>query len=74
MITVSVHEAKANLSTLLRAVEQRGERVIILKHGVAIAEIIPLPHEKRTQVHPELKDIKILYNPTETTESEWESA
>lgn len=72
MISVSIHEAKTNLSALIRAIEQRGEKVIILRHGVAVAEIIPVPHGKRTQVHDELKKIKILYDPTEPTGDEWE--
>lgn len=36
----SVHEAKTNLSRLLEAV-QRGERVIITRHGKPAAELIP---------------------------------
>lgn len=36
----SVHEAKTNLSKLLEAVE-RGERVIITRHGVPAAELVP---------------------------------
>ncbi len=36
----SVHEAKTNLSKLLAAV-QRGERVIITRHGVPTAELVP---------------------------------
>ncbi len=36
----SVHEAKTNLSKLLEAV-QRGERVIITRHGVPAAELVP---------------------------------
>lgn len=36
----SVHEAKTNLSRLLEAVE-RGERVVITRHGVPAAELVP---------------------------------
>jgi prevent-host-death family protein len=36
----SVHEAKTHLSRLLEAVE-RGERVIITRHGIPAAELIP---------------------------------
>lgn len=36
----SVHEAKTNLSKLLEAVA-RGERVVITRHGVPAAELIP---------------------------------
>ncbi len=37
---VSVHEAKTNLSKLLEAVG-RGDRVIITRHGVPTAELVP---------------------------------
>lgn len=37
---VSVHEAKTHLSRLLEAVE-RGERVIITRHSVPAAELVP---------------------------------
>ena len=36
----SVHEAKTNLSRLLEAVE-RGERVVITRHGIPTAELVP---------------------------------
>ena len=36
----SVHEAKTNLSRLIEAVE-RGERVVITRHGVPAAELVP---------------------------------
>ena len=36
----SVHEAKTNLSKLLEKVS-RGERVIITRHGIPTAELIP---------------------------------
>lgn len=36
----SVHEAKTNLSRLLEAVA-RGERVVITRHGIPAAELIP---------------------------------
>ncbi len=38
---VSVHAAKTNLSRLLEAVE-RGERVVISRHGVPTAELVPV--------------------------------
>lgn len=36
----SVHEAKTNLSKLLERVS-RGERVVITRHGVPAAELVP---------------------------------
>ena len=38
---ISVHAAKTNLSRLLEAVE-RGERVVIARHGVPAAELVPV--------------------------------
>jgi prevent-host-death family protein len=37
---VSVQEAKTHLSKLLEAVA-RGERVVITRHGVPVAELVP---------------------------------
>jgi len=39
MINVNIHEAKTNLSALVRAVEERGETVILQRHGKPVAEI-----------------------------------
>jgi prevent-host-death family protein len=39
MINVNIHEAKTSLSALVRAVEERGETVIIQRHGKPVAEI-----------------------------------
>ena len=36
----SVHEAKTNLSKLIEAMQQ-GERVIITRHGIPTAELVP---------------------------------
>ena len=36
----SVHEAKTNLSKLLERVN-RGERVIVTRHGIPAAELVP---------------------------------
>ncbi|MEX1103407.1 MAG: type II toxin-antitoxin system prevent-host-death family antitoxin [Dehalococcoidia bacterium] len=41
VLQVSVREAKAHLSRLLREVE-RGERVVITRRGVPVAELVPL--------------------------------
>lgn len=42
MITVNTHEAKTNLSALLKKVEERGERVRICRNGKPIAELTPV--------------------------------
>ncbi len=49
----SVHEAKTNLSKLMEAAE-RGERVVITRHGVPAVELIPA--KKKQVVFGILKD------------------
>ena len=44
MTTINIHEAKANLSRYLAAVE-KGQTVIVCKRNVPIAEIRPLPRK-----------------------------
>ncbi|MFM8986571.1 MAG: type II toxin-antitoxin system Phd/YefM family antitoxin [Planctomycetia bacterium] len=39
MINVNIHDAKTRLSALVRAVEERGETVILQRHGKPVAEI-----------------------------------
>jgi antitoxin (DNA-binding transcriptional repressor) of toxin-antitoxin stability system len=71
MITVSLNEAKTHLSSLISGVEHRGEKVMILKHGVAVAEIIPVTNKKRTSLHSDIKNIDIRFDPLKPTEGEW---
>ena len=48
MVTVNMHEAKTRLSKLVELVE-RGERVVIARGGVPVAELVPYqpPRGKR---------------------------
>ena len=39
MITVNMHEAKTRLSELVKAVEERGEIVVLCRDGREVAEI-----------------------------------
>ncbi len=48
MTKLNVHEAKTHLSRFLQKV-QGGEKVIICKHGVPVAQIVPLKKMKRSQ-------------------------
>ncbi|MDZ4287879.1 MAG: type II toxin-antitoxin system Phd/YefM family antitoxin [Prosthecobacter sp.] len=48
MITVNMHEAKTQLSKLVRAVVERGETVILQQNGKPVAEI----HVHRPAVQP----------------------
>ena len=40
MITVNMHEAKTRLSELVKAVEERGETIILQRHGKPVARIV----------------------------------
>jgi prevent-host-death family protein len=42
MIKVNIHEAKAQLSRLLARI-RAGERVIVCRRNVPVAELVPLP-------------------------------
>lgn len=73
MITVSIHEAKTNLSALISRVERSGEKIIIHRHGRAVAEINPISHRTRITVDDTLKGVKILDDLTKPTDGEWEN-
>jgi prevent-host-death family protein len=46
MTDYNVHEAKSNLSRLLEQVE-RGEEVVIARHGKPVAKLVPVSRSKR---------------------------
>jgi prevent-host-death family protein len=74
MITVNVHEAKTNLSSLLARVEKDGERVLICRNGKPVADLTPHKPVRRNvfKLHPILSKIVINYDPTEPlTPEEW---
>lgn len=42
MITVNMHEAKTRLSQLVKAVEEKGEVVILCRNGEPRARLVPV--------------------------------
>lgn len=74
MTTVSIHEAKTHLSTLVAAVERDGKPVVICRYGRAVAELVPLRRGQRSRLAPELRRIVFHKDPTEPTTTEWENA
>lgn len=74
MKTVNTHEAKTQLSALLALVEEKGETVLICRHGRPVAELRTARTESTPNpltLHKELSG-KILYNPMEpASEEEW---
>ncbi len=74
MITVNMHEAKTRLSKLVKAVEEKGETVVVCRHGKPVAELgKPTTLGKRfnrLKPHPKLSRIQINYDATEPLQPE----
>jgi antitoxin (DNA-binding transcriptional repressor) of toxin-antitoxin stability system len=72
MQTVNVHEAKTNFSRLLTNVEEKSETIVICRSGVPVADLVPHQRRSRIKPHPQLRRIKISYNPTEPlSDADW---
>jgi len=72
MKIVNIHEAKTQLSALLAAVEETGEKVLICRHGKPVADLVPHRKRSRLEPHPVMSKISIDYDPTEPlTADEW---
>jgi prevent-host-death family protein len=72
MKTVNVHEAKANLSSLLAKLEKDSESIVICRNGVPVADLVPHRRINRIKTHPLSSKIKIAYNPVEPLSAdEW---
>ncbi len=59
METVGVKELRDRLSKVLQSVE-RGQVVRIVRHGVPIAELQPVPADKAQEVQKRLRDKGVL--------------
>jgi prevent-host-death family protein len=57
MTTVGAYEAKTHLPRLIRAVE-RGETVIITRHGKPVAKLAPVEDRRRTEVAEVIERMK----------------
>ncbi len=59
MITVGAFDAKTHLSSLLERVE-RGEEILITRHGKAIARLVPAAAADRVDVRAAIAKLKQL--------------
>lgn len=57
MAQVSSYEAKTHLPRLLKRVE-RGERFTITRHGVPVAELIPVGRSRKLTVREAIEGIR----------------
>ena len=64
MTVVSIYEAKANLSKLIASLESGEERVVLCRHGVPVADLVP--HRKESPLlepDPALAGARFLESP-----------
>jgi prevent-host-death family protein len=59
MATVGSYEAKTHLPKLLEKVA-KGERIVITKHGLPVAELVPSSARGTTDVRTVIKELKKL--------------
>ena len=57
MATVSAYEAKTHLPRLIREVE-RGETVIITRHGKPVAKLAPVDDQRRADIDEVIERMK----------------
>ncbi|MCC5806395.1 MAG: type II toxin-antitoxin system Phd/YefM family antitoxin [Opitutales bacterium] len=74
MQSVSIHQAKAQLSGLVESVEKKGTRVVLSRYGKPVAEITPYRKRKRSRRSPELAKISYTGDLTQPSEAEWDNA
>jgi antitoxin (DNA-binding transcriptional repressor) of toxin-antitoxin stability system len=41
MVTVNLYEAKTQFSRLVSAVEKQGERIVVCRNGIPVADLVP---------------------------------
>jgi prevent-host-death family protein len=41
MVTINLYQAKSQFSRLVAAVEQRGERIVLCRNGLPVADLVP---------------------------------
>jgi len=64
VIIVNTHQAKTQLSSLLLAVEERGEEVWICRHGKPVAELKQIPRKSRGSLKKsDIANIKFFEDP-----------
>jgi antitoxin (DNA-binding transcriptional repressor) of toxin-antitoxin stability system len=75
MKALNVHEAKTQLSALLKEIEEKGERFVICRDGKPVADLSAHKPASRLVQDPMLADTKIHYDPTEpASEEDWPEA
>ena len=73
MILINTHEAKTKLSKLINLVMKNNEIVRICRNDKPVAELVAIDNTiDPLKQHPEIKKVKILYNPVQPLSAdEW---
>lgn len=66
MVVVNVYQAKTQFSRLVAAVEKQGERVVVCRNGMPVADLVPhVPRaSKSLDPDPSLAGARFLGNPS----------
>jgi prevent-host-death family protein len=59
MSSVGAYEAKTHLPRLLERVA-RGERITITRHGLPVAELVPVPSSKKTDISAVIRQLRSM--------------
>ena len=74
MISANIHQAKTHLSQLVKAVEEKGETVLICRQGKPVVQLNSYSPKKvsRLRLDLALKPTAINYDPAQPlAEDEW---
>lgn len=72
MKTLNIHETKTNLSSILKEIEETGERVVICRNGKPVADLSSHTPTSRLVQDALLANTQINYDPTEpASEDDW---
>ena len=68
MFTINMFQAKTQFSRLVAAVETRGERIVVCRNGLPVADLVPHKPESIQSLDPDpmLAGARFLGNPVDS--------
>ena len=61
MVTINLYQAKTQFSRLVAAVEKRGERIVVCRNGLPVADLVPHKPESIQSLDPDPMLIGALF-------------
>ena len=71
MKMLNIHETKTHLSSLLKEIEETGERIVVCRNGKPVADLSAHKPASRLEQDPVLAQTRINYDPTESASEEY---